>query len=103
MAAEYFISLLVSACVSIALYLVLRRREWRLRWGVIGKLVAIEVGMAFLWDLVAVWRGWWSFTNPQFLVGVYVLWLPVEEVLFFVAVTVGVVILYEYLLSREQS
>lgn len=90
--AEYLLSLLISSLFTLLLY------EWKrppINWRRLIKLVAIEGTIALSWDLIAVWRGWWSFINPQFLIGVYFLWLPIEEVLFFIAVTIGVVVMWE--------
>lgn len=38
-----------------------------------------------LWDYFATWRGHWTFEGPG-LVGIKILWLPVEEFLFFLIV-----------------
>lgn len=63
------------------------------------------VGSAYIaWDIVATERGDWGF-NPEFLSGIYLLNLPLEEVLFFVTVPYGIIFLYEtahyYLRDRQ--
>ncbi len=55
------------------------------------------VGIVFLiWDSVAVTRGDWSF-NREFLTGIYLFNLPLEEVLFFITVPYSCIFIYEVL------
>lgn len=49
-------------------------------------LSIVSVGTAFVaWDVLATHFGHWSF-NPNYLVGIRLLGLPIEEILFFVTV-----------------
>ena len=57
----------------------------------------IVVGTAFLiWDSVAVARGDWSF-NSEYVGGIHIFNLPLEEVLFFVTVPYSCIFIYEVL------
>jgi lycopene cyclase domain-containing protein len=63
------------------------------------------VGIAYiLWDIAATARGDWAF-NPEFLLGLNIFNLPVEEVLFFVTVPYACLFIYEtlafYLKEKE--
>lgn len=60
--------------------------------------VSIVSTFFILWDIIAVERGDWSF-NPEYLTGISILNLPVEEILFFITVPYGCIFIYETLLS----
>ncbi|MFA5113090.1 MAG: lycopene cyclase domain-containing protein [Candidatus Margulisiibacteriota bacterium] len=64
------------------------------RWpAVLAALAA--VGALFIgWDVLVTWRGDWAF-NPQYISGLKLLGLPVEEWLFFVTVPYSCLFLYE--------
>ena len=94
MVPEYALSLVISFAFTGILYL---WRKPKINLHRLAKLLAIEALIAFIWDLIAVARGWWSFIHPDMLLGPYVLWLPVEEIFFFVAVTLGVIVMWESL------
>lgn len=53
-----------------------------------------------LWDAGAVWRGHWSF-NPETVVGIWMGNLPLEEILFFIAIPFFGIILYEIFRARS--
>jgi len=61
-------------------------------------------GTYILWDAVATLRGDWSF-NPEYLIGINLFYLPLEEVLFFITVPYSTIFLYEtgklYLQEKE--
>lgn len=46
------------------------------------KAVVISAIPWLIWDVWATWRGHWSF-NPDFILGIKIINLPVEEVSFF--------------------
>lgn len=53
------------------------------------------VSTAFIiWDIIATKRGDWSF-NSEYLVGIYLFGLPIEEILFFITVPYSCIFIYE--------
>ena len=57
----------------------------------------IITGLLFLlWDYIFTIYGVWSF-NPDYVIGVYMLNLPLEEILFFVTVPFACIFIYECL------
>lgn len=55
----------------------------------------LVVGTAFvLWDIIFTALGIWGFA-PQFVLGFYILNLPIEEVMFFVSVPFSILFIYE--------
>jgi lycopene cyclase domain-containing protein len=57
----------------------------------------IITGLIFLlWDYIFTVYGVWSF-NPEYIIGFYVLNLPIEEILFFVTVPFACIFVYECL------
>lgn len=58
-------------------------------------IAILPVSLLFIaWDVVATARGHWSF-NPDYVTGIKLLNLPVEEVLFFITVPYSCLFLYE--------
>lgn len=59
----------------------------------------LVVGLIYIvWDIIAVSRGDWSF-NRDFINGIYVLNLPLEEILFFITVPYSCIFIYEVIKS----
>jgi lycopene cyclase domain-containing protein len=59
----------------------------------------LAVGLLYIvWDIIAVSRGDWSF-NRDFVTGIYVLNLPLEEILFFITVPYSCIFIYEVIKS----
>jgi lycopene cyclase domain-containing protein len=56
--------------------------------------IIIVGGTFILWDIIATYRGDWDF-NPQYLVGIEIFNLPIEEILFFITVPYSAIFLYE--------
>jgi lycopene cyclase domain-containing protein len=55
------------------------------------------VGLSYIiWDIIVTSRGDWWF-NEEFLVGIEILGLPIEEILFFVVVPFACIFIYENL------
>lgn len=55
------------------------------------------VGTAYIiWDVIVTWRGDWWF-NKEFLIGIEILGLPLEEILFFIVVPYSCIFIYENL------
>lgn len=58
-------------------------------------LSILFVGGAYIvWDVIATSRGDWGF-NPEYLVGIEIFNLPLEEILFFITVPYSGIFLYE--------
>lgn len=57
-----------------------------------------------IWDSYAAKAGDWAF-NPQYLIGIYLFDLPLEEILFFITVPFSIIFIYEtakfYLKEKE--
>lgn len=47
-----------------------------------------------VWDVIATKRGDWAF-NPEHLIGINILGLPIEEILFFITVPYSCIFIYE--------
>ncbi len=56
------------------------------------------VGISYiLWDIIVTARGDWSF-NKEFLIGIEIFGLPIEEILFFIVVPFACIFIYENLM-----
>lgn len=65
---------------------------WRSVW-----VSVFLTGLVFLfWDLIFTWEGVWSF-NPNYVLGIYLQGLPLEEILFFITVPFACIFIYECL------
>jgi lycopene cyclase domain-containing protein len=90
---EYFFILIVTLAGPLALStsrkLALYKRPVRL-------LAAIGLPLPFfiLWDMIAAHRGYWNF-NPEYITGIMVYNLPVEEVLFFIVIPFAALFTWE--------
>jgi lycopene cyclase domain-containing protein len=63
----------------------------------------LTVGLIYiLWDVFAVIRGDWYF-NPEFVYGILILNLPVEEILFFITVPYSCIFIYEVIKSYTEE
>lgn len=67
-------------------------KNWPYLWPAIG----INAVLFIIWDVLFTEAGIWGF-NPEYLVGVYIFNLPLEEVLFFITVPYACVFIYECL------
>lgn len=66
-------------------------------WKYVFPAILITALLFILWDILYTFLGVWSF-NQQHLSGIYFLNLPVEEVLFFIAIPYAALFTYEVLL-----
>ncbi len=55
-----------------------------------------------IWDILATWRGHWSF-NPKYVLGVNIINLPIEEYLFFLFIPQGCVLLWAAMHKHENG
>lgn len=66
------------------------------KWKFILPAILITGAVFLIWDLLFVKLDVWSF-NPDYLVGIYLWGLPLEEILFFLTVPYACVFIYECL------
>lgn len=67
-------------------------KKWPFLWPAIGANAALFI----VWDVLFTKAGIWGF-NEEYLVGIYLFNLPLEEVLFFITVPYACVFIYEVL------
>ncbi|MEO8795189.1 MAG: lycopene cyclase domain-containing protein [Daejeonella sp.] len=73
-----------------------RRVQFYKSWKTIFPGLLIT-GMVFLvWDYIFTIKNVWSF-NPDYILGIYMLNLPIEEILFFITVPFACIFIYECL------
>ena len=85
----------LTACIvgTLPLEFVFSARVYR-RWHRAAAAI-LPVAVVFLvWDVAATANGWWSF-NPDYVIGLRVANLPIEEVLFFVVIPVCAILTLE--------
>ncbi|HJY64048.1 MAG TPA: lycopene cyclase domain-containing protein [Ignavibacteria bacterium] len=81
---EYFI--VMGICIAGPLVLSFSRKinfyksPARLIYSIIFPMIIFVV-----WDIYAVGKGHWSF-NEKYITGLYILYLPIEEILFFIVI-----------------
>jgi lycopene cyclase domain-containing protein len=102
MAAEYF--LVLAVCLSVPLVMSFSRDLTFYRS---AKRLILSILLPFIlfviWDMAATARGHWSF-NPEYVVGITLVNLPLEEVLFFVVIPFASIFTWEsvkYFLRRR--
>jgi len=67
-------------------------KKWKYLW----PSILTTAGIFILWDMVFTEKGVWGF-NPDYIIGVYLYNLPLEEVLFFICIPYACVFTYEAL------
>ncbi len=65
-------------------------------WKYLLPAILVNSVLFVLWDIHFTERGVWSF-NPQYICGIYLFNLPIEEVLFFIVVPYSCAFIYECL------
>ncbi|UPT66435.1 MAG: lycopene cyclase domain-containing protein [Sphingobacteriales bacterium JAD_PAG50586_3] len=66
------------------------------KWPQLAWSIGITGAFFIVWDMLKTYYGVWSF-NPEYLLGIYIGNLPIEEWLFFVTVPYACVFIYECL------
>jgi lycopene cyclase domain-containing protein len=56
--------------------------------------ILIVSSVYVIWDMIATKKGDWGF-NPDYLLGIYLFGLPLEEILFFITVPFSAIFIYE--------
>lgn len=93
--AQYEYLILMAACVAITLPLefVFRARVYRR-----SLMTLISVGVVVvvfgLWDLLGIIRDHWTY-NPEFITGIHIGPMPLEELVFFVVISLCALLSYE--------
>lgn len=58
-------------------------------------LAALIISIPFIiWDIIFTENGFWGF-NPDFILGIYIFHLPIEEILFFIIIPFACTFIYE--------
>src|SRR4051812_37361154 len=63
-------------------------------WPALFKAILITGSFFIIWDHLLTVKGVWGF-NPEFIMGIYLWSLPVEEWLFFISIPYACVFIYE--------
>lgn len=93
MTTEYFLVLGAILVFPLLLSFILRLRMYAHGLSLL-KAMALVCGVYWAWDALVTARGHWSF-NPDYVVGLYLLGMPVEEWLFFPVLAFVSVFTYE--------
>ncbi|MBC7913720.1 MAG: lycopene cyclase domain-containing protein [Pyrinomonadaceae bacterium] len=73
-----------------------RKVSFSKSWKFISPGLLITGGLFLIWDYIFTLYDVWSF-NPDYVIGVYFLNLPIEEILFFITVPFACIFIYECL------
>lgn len=79
-----------------------KRTAYYRRLPALGFSIAVVSTAYLIWDVIVTHRGEWSF-NRFYLTGVYLLNIPLEEILFFITVPFSCIFIYEVVLYRTRS
>jgi len=79
-----------------------KRTAYYRRLPALGFSIAVVSTCYLLWDILVTARGEWSF-NGQYLTGVQIFNIPLEEVLFFITVPYSCLFIYEVVLYATKS
>lgn len=93
--AQYEYLILMAACVAITLPLefLLKARVYR-RPLIMLQAVGVVVLVFGLWDLLGIVRNHWTY-NDEFITGIYLGPVPLEELVFFVVISLCALLSYE--------
>lgn len=67
------------------------------------KSLAFSIGIVdplyIVWDFLATLKGSWSF-NPKWILGIRIIDLPIEEVLFFIVTPFATLLIYDFVITK---
>ncbi len=90
----YFIILLGTVLFPFIYSFESRRIAFYTKWKFLFPSLIITAALFVGWDYYFTKWGVWAF-NPEYITGIYILNLPVEEVLFFIAIPFSCIFIYE--------
>ncbi len=99
---EYALVLFVTVIFPLILSLDKNLVIWKHSRSLLKTLVCVSVPF-WIWDVVVTDRGHWSF-NPEYVVGAFLLGMPLEEWFFFIVVTFVSIFVWEstkYFIGRK--
>lgn len=79
-----------------------KRTAYYTRLRALAFSIAVVSSVYLIWDVIVTARGEWSF-NRYYLTGIYLLNIPLEEILFFITVPFSCLFIYEVILYRTRS
>lgn len=97
---KYTYLLLMAGTVLIPLILSFEKNvRYFTKWKYLFPAITVTGIFFIVWDVIFTQNGIWSF-NPEFLTGIYLINLPVEEWLFFIAVPFSCTFIYEVIRAK---
>lgn len=93
----YFILLLVSGFVPLSLSFD-KRLQFYKSWKYVLPAIAVVAAVYIAVDIYFTKMNYWGF-NPQYLSGIYLFHLPIEEILFFIVIPYASIFLHESILE----
>ncbi|AAK43013.1 lycopene cyclase domain-containing protein [Saccharolobus solfataricus] len=66
------------------------------------KSIGIVSPIYLFWDFLATWRNSWTF-NPKYVAGIYVIDLPIEEVMFFLVTPFATLLIFDFVMGKVRD
>ncbi|AWR96202.1 lycopene cyclase domain-containing protein [Acidianus sulfidivorans JP7] len=64
--------------------------------------IAIVSPLYLFWDFLATWKDSWSF-NPKYVTDIYIINLPIEEVIFFLVTPFATLLIFDFVMSKVKD